>query len=63
VEREEGFPNTDLERADIGYAPFEGMTVLARGEFKTDKMPPGGPIKSETLTTYTLALTYLFKGM
>ncbi len=63
VERDQGQSSTDLDRGDIGYAPFEGMTIVARGEVKADKLPPGASFKSRTLTTYSLAFTYLFKGM
>lgn len=63
VERDQGQPTTDIDRGDIGYAPFAGLTIVARGQVETDKLPAGAPYKTQTLTTYTLALTYLFKEM
>lgn len=54
-------PKTDEERLDIGYAPFTGWTVVARGQVAKQKFPQPSPVNNVTATTYSVLVTYLFK--
>jgi hypothetical protein len=59
-------PTIDNDRLDIGYAPFSGWTVVARGELAKLKFPQATAAatgtNSITTTSYSLLVTYLFKS-
>lgn len=62
TERDVGIATTDLDRAEIGWAPPMGLTIVVLGEIRKDNQPTGSFINSVTTTTYRLAVTYLFAG-
>jgi hypothetical protein len=62
IERDSGFATTDEGRAVIGWAPVTGLTIIASGNVRKDTYPQGSAINSSTMTTYSLAVTYLFAG-
>jgi hypothetical protein len=64
TERDTGFNTTDLDRAEIGWAPPTGFTIVVMGEIQKDTLPAIAGSSSNTVTTtvYRLALTYLFAG-
>ncbi|MFI5399881.1 MAG: hypothetical protein ACHQZQ_02360 [SAR324 cluster bacterium] len=54
-------PAIDSDRIDLGYAPFSGLTVVARGQMDTQKFPQPSLTNTITTTTYAVLVTYLFK--
>ena len=53
-------PATDTQRLDIGYAPFNGLSVVARGQMDTQKYSASSGINNITTNTYAVLITYLF---
>ncbi len=63
TERDTGVDTTDNYRAELGWAPPTGVTVVVLGDVRRDSLPSGSFINSVTTTTYRLAITYMFAGV
>ncbi len=56
VDRNSGEPTTDLQVADLGWAPRLGLSVTLHGEVQQEK----AAAFTNTTTTYAVAAAYLF---
>ena len=54
--------SADTDTADIGYAPYTGLTIVLHGEVTKGKDPTATLYPSTTTTRTGLAITYLFGG-